>query len=120
MSRMKDFVLRDIEGGGNGQWIDSRPLAERAERMNRNTAQLFDYTSRLIAHCANAPEAIAKAAMEHPEVRFYQAWGTGGMRHIGAVTQHMHDRNQAASHYVAVAGVIAAVDTFDPAEVIDN
>src|SRR5690606_18540811 len=78
--------------------------------MNRHTAELYDYTSRLIAHCHNTPQAIAKAAMEHPEVRFFKAWGSGGMRHISAVQAYMTDANSTASGYVAVPGVVPAVD----------
>lgn len=88
--------------------------------MNRHTAELYDCASRLIAHCTNTPQSIAKAAMEHTEVAFFKAWGFGGMRHIGAVRPHMTGTNDAASGYVAVAGVVPAIDTFDPDDVIDS
>lgn len=87
---------------------------------NRKIAQLYDFTSQLIAHCANTPQAIAKAAQEHPQVRFYQAWGSGGIRHISALSFYLHDLNDTASEYVAVAGVVATINKFDPAELIDN
>ena len=83
-------------------------------------AQLFDHTSQLIGHCTNSPDAIAKAALEHPEVRFFKAWGFGGMRHISALTSDMHNGNEAISNYVAMPGVVPAIDTFDPADIIDN
>lgn len=35
MSRMKDFVLRDIEGGGTGRWIDSRPSTQRNQMTGK-------------------------------------------------------------------------------------
>lgn len=88
--------------------------------MNRHTAELYDYASRLIAHCANTPASIAKAAMEHPEVRFYKGWGSGGFRHVGAVRPYMNDDNDAVSGYKAVPGVVPTVDTFDPADIIEG
>lgn len=113
MSRMKDFVLRDIEGGGSGQF--NPPVQTGVP------ARLYDYTEQLIAYCANTPEAIAKAAMEHPEIRFYVGMPQRTqMRHVSALTPHMSDANKANSQYVPVAGVVPVVDSFDPAELIDN
>lgn len=89
--------------------------------MTQNTAKLYDYRSNLIAHCTNTPQAIAKAAMEHTEVRFYiGAPQRTAMRHIGAVRPHMTSANNADSGYVAVAGVVPVIDTFDPLDIIDN
>ena len=88
--------------------------------MRTKIAELYDYQSKLIAHCTNAPDSIAKAAMEHPEVRFYRAWGSGGMRHISAVRPYMDERNQATSAYVAMPGVTPAINSFDPAEFTEN
>lgn len=83
--------------------------------MRRHTAELYDYTSQPIALCTNTPQAIARATMEHPEVRFYKAYGSGGMRHVSALAPHMTERNTAESGYVAIEGVTPKVDTFDPA-----
>lgn len=83
-------------------------------------AKLYDYRSNLIAHCHNTPEAIAKAAMEHTEVRFcVGAPQRTAMRHISALRPHMTSANNADSGYVAVAGVVPAVSDFDPIDVID-
>lgn len=62
-------------------------------------ARLYDRNMKLIGCCLDTPNAIAKAAMEHREIKYAKSWGERHATPISQYKSRMAEWNEAKSHF---------------------